>query len=235
MHPSHPQLVLLPGLDGTGTLFRGFVAEMSSEFTTTVVQYPATPASYNELAVFVGEYLPQDPFVLIAESFSTPLAIQIAAGHPESLGGLVLCAGFVQSPLRGIQRVIALALAPLAFRIKLPSSAIRYALLGVRASDELVQSIRIAVDSVPPATLVQRLRSVLQCDQRRALTEIDVPVLHISAKRDRLVDSSCTEEILSLRPDTKFAEVDGPHLILQSEPTRCAGVIRDFIRGIGKT
>jgi pimeloyl-[acyl-carrier protein] methyl ester esterase len=233
MDLSRPQLVLLPGLDGTGSLFGGFVAEISSEFTTTVVQYPTTPASYNELQVFVSENLPQQPYMLIAESFSSPLAIQIAAAHPENLCALVLCAGFVRSPLRGIRRAIALALAPLAFRIKLPSFAIRYALVGTHASDELVQSVRIAVDSVPSATLAQRLRIVLHCDQRRAFTEIDIPVLHIAAKRDRLVDSSCTKEILSLRPDTRLAEIDGPHLILQSEPGRSAQIIGDFIRSIG--
>jgi len=43
-------LILLPGLDGTGTLFDAFVAALGTEFNVKVVSYPITePLDYSEL------------------------------------------------------------------------------------------------------------------------------------------------------------------------------------------
>jgi hypothetical protein len=43
-------LILLPGLDGTGTLFDAFVAALGTEFNVKVVSYPTTePLDYSEL------------------------------------------------------------------------------------------------------------------------------------------------------------------------------------------
>jgi hypothetical protein len=43
-------LILLPGLDGTGTLFDAFVAALGTESNVKVVSYPITePLDYSEL------------------------------------------------------------------------------------------------------------------------------------------------------------------------------------------
>ena len=75
MAPNH--LVLLPGLDGAGELFADFVAALPEACTATVVAYPADKfLSYRDLRPFVSAAVPKsERFVLVAESFSTPLAI----------------------------------------------------------------------------------------------------------------------------------------------------------------
>ena len=86
------KLVLLPGMDGTGELFRNFADVLPGSFETNTVKYPTdTYFTYSELASFVQAAVPvSEPFVLIAESFSTPLAIQYAATNPPNLRGLVI-------------------------------------------------------------------------------------------------------------------------------------------------
>jgi pimeloyl-[acyl-carrier protein] methyl ester esterase len=88
------KLVLLPGTDGTGELFRPLIERLPREIECVPVRYPGDRwMSYLDLAGFVACQCPASgPFVLVAESFSTPLAIQIAATRPENLVGLVLCA-----------------------------------------------------------------------------------------------------------------------------------------------
>src|ERR1700733_7124492 len=81
--PSETKLVLLPGLDGTGELFSAFVAALAGEFETEAVRYPTEQClSYAELEDFVRAACPiSGPFLLLAESFSTPLAIKYAASN----------------------------------------------------------------------------------------------------------------------------------------------------------
>lgn len=93
-------LVLLPGMDGTGELFAPFLAALSPGCESAVVAYPTSePFDYAQLESIVRAVLPVDgPYVLLAESFSGPIAISIAASTPSLLKGLVLCASFVRNP-----------------------------------------------------------------------------------------------------------------------------------------
>jgi pimeloyl-[acyl-carrier protein] methyl ester esterase len=71
-------LLLLPGMDGTGGLFSDFIAALPHDLQTILLRYPTDHfLSYSELQNLVREKSPNSPFVLLAESFSTPLAIQL--------------------------------------------------------------------------------------------------------------------------------------------------------------
>ncbi len=101
-------LVLLPGLDGTGTLHTSFVAAARPAFQqVTVLTYPADiPLSYKALEDRVRESLPTDaPLLLLGESFSGPIAIRIAAHPPPNLVGVVLSTTFACSPLPGLSPI----------------------------------------------------------------------------------------------------------------------------------
>ena len=81
-------LVLLPGLDGTGDLFSNFVEALSPSLEAKIVRYPADrPLSYVDLFPIALNSIPTKPFVLLGESFSTPLAVRLAATNPSSLKG----------------------------------------------------------------------------------------------------------------------------------------------------
>jgi pimeloyl-[acyl-carrier protein] methyl ester esterase len=92
-------------MDGTGTLFREFVKALPEAFESEVVRYPSDRClSYTQLAPFVRPAISiSESFVIVAESFSTPLAIQCAATNPPNLKGPVICAGFATSPVPGWQ------------------------------------------------------------------------------------------------------------------------------------
>ena len=86
------KLVLIPGLDGTGDLFAPFVAALG-EVDTQVISYPPDRAmDYAEHEAHVRSLLPREgEYVLLAESFSGPVGIAIAASNPAGLRGLILC------------------------------------------------------------------------------------------------------------------------------------------------
>jgi pimeloyl-[acyl-carrier protein] methyl ester esterase len=225
-------LVLMPGLDGTGKLFSNLLPFLSDQWPTTTVCYPTdVPLSYAELLPFVRAVPPiSAPFILIAESFSTPLAIQFAAKHPPNLKGVILCAGFATSPLKGWRkRAVSLAAAGL-MRLPLPNAVMRCLLVGQEATPELCSSVRAAISTVSSETLTTRLRQVLTCDVRAELVSITVPLLYLQATNDRLVKASNSEEIRRKKPDTKFVSIAGPHMLLQRQPQKAAAFITSFIQ-----
>jgi pimeloyl-ACP methyl ester carboxylesterase len=217
-------------MDGTGNLFADFVDALPASFDIVTVRYLTERClSYSELEHLVRAACPTSgPFLLLAESFSTPLAIKYAASNPEHLVGLVLCAGFATSPVRGWRRLLGWLLAPLMFRIPLPNLAAKLCLVGPDAQPSLLAKVRTAVFSVQPKVLTARLRSVLACEVRAELGQVTVPILYIQASQDRLVSASCLEELRRIKPQITVAVLEGPHLLLQREPRRAAEVVAGF-------
>lgn len=218
-------------MDGTGELFTDFVEALPQTFQRQTLRYPVDVClSYAELLQFVNVATTNcDPFVLVAESFSTPLAIQFAAMNPPNLKGLVLCAGFASSPAHGWRRFLPPLLSSV-FAFPLPKLAIRVFLAGWSAHPSLVSSVQTAVGLVQPKVLSARFCAVLQCDVRAELRKIAVPILYLRAKQDCLIPKPCLEEILRDSRQISVEEIPGPHLLLQREPRQTAAIVADFVQ-----
>jgi pimeloyl-ACP methyl ester carboxylesterase len=228
------KLVLLPGMHGTGELFSEFMRMMPEAKHIEAPCYPtdASP-SYDQLQSMVELVAStSEDFTLLAESFSTPLAIQFASTNPPNFKGLVLCAGFAASPLRGWRKSVVSLIAPLAFRLPLPKFVVSHFLIGPNAPESLHKAVREATRSVRPKVLATRLRQVLEVDVRSGLGNVSVPILYIQARQDRLVGQSCLEEIQGIKHQIKVAQINGPHLILQREPRQCAEIVARFLDGL---
>lgn len=229
--------MLLPGMDGTGKLFAEFVKALSSEFEITVASYPTNSfRSYGELKESVLSLLPKsDSYALLAESFSTPLAIQCAAESPGNLKALILCAGFSTSPVRGWIRPIASLLAPIASRFKLPAVAVKSFLIGRNAPETLLNAVQEVVSSVQPRVLAARIRAILACEVRKELGQVRVPILYLRATEDKLVSAQRVEGIVSIKPDAEVISIAGPHLLIQREPRKTAEAVAAFLRQLEGT
>jgi pimeloyl-[acyl-carrier protein] methyl ester esterase len=228
---ARPKLVLSPGLDGTGELFRWFTDALPPAFDARVVRFPLDVClPERKLAGIIRlAYPARDPFVLLAESFSTPLAIQCAADHPQNLKGLILCAGFATNPLRFWSSTVGLSLAHIAFRLRIPAFAVKTWLLGTSALPELVRAVQRSVSKVRSRVLIDRLQQVVSCDVQSDLSKIEIPMLYLRAADDRLIPESCLDAILEIKAKTEVVSVPGPHLLLQREPKRTADVVTNFL------
>lgn len=227
------KLVLLPGLDGTGCLYEPLTRILPPEFSHLVLPYPKDkPLSYAELVELVQRRLQDEKeYVLVAESFSGPVAIEIAATLPANLKALVLCATFISNPSTVPQSVRALLRGPF-FRLEPPQFFIERYFLGPKPFRHLVESFRYARHSVPAEVLAFRMRSVLNVDVRRAFAACRVPILYLLGKQDRLVRRRSVDEMLKIQPDMRVAEIDGPHLLLQREPDKCFEAIDRFLDAV---
>ena len=146
-------LVLLPGLDGTGTLFGPLVEALAGKLRVAVLSYPVDRAlGYDALEAIADAGLPpQGPLVLLGESFSGPLAVSIAARHPDRVVGLVLCCSFVRNPrpLLGFLR----ALLPFVPFGQVPLALMAAVLFGRFDTPSLRAGLARALAPVPAAVL----------------------------------------------------------------------------------
>lgn len=225
------RLILLPGLDGTGKLFSDFMAALPNNVVASFVSYPLDRfETYDQLLHFVRASLPRrERFVLLAESFSSPLAVSIAATSPANLAGLVICAGFVRSPLSRLTTILKFINRPVLFKFRPPRWVLEYFLVGGSPSSELIGSLENVLRAVNPEVVSHRVRAVLECDVRSELARTKIPIMYIRAANDRLVGVNAFNDFIGCRRDTQAESVIGPHLVLQREPRQTAELVAQFM------
>ncbi len=224
-----PRLILLPGMDGQGTLFAPFIDAIRThrdpkDLSIHALAYGAAESAYDALTQRVLSALPREaPLILLAESFSGPIAIRIGAMPPKNLRGVVPVSTFAQPPgaTSLARRLKPRALTQL-LRISPPRWAIHtWMAQGATAQD--LAKIQMAITQTPPRTLAARLHQIATVNEVNSLADLSVPGLALHPTRDRLV-----RQRLLVPTHWEQKEVDGPHLLLQVAPVPCAAHIADF-------
>lgn len=224
-------LVLLPGMDGTGIFFEDFAAALRPEFNPIIVRYPDDPSlGYAELEPLARAALPTDkPFLILGESFSGPIAISIAASNPPGLLGLILCVTFVRNPHPLLPLVTAI-LKPFP-PVRLPRFIQYRNLFGRFDSPRLRAKLREVRSLGSQETQKARLEAVAAIDVSEKLRRVAVPILDLRATGDRVISRTSSDYIRRVRPDAKVADLDAPHLLLQTVPQQALTAIRSFVTG----
>jgi pimeloyl-[acyl-carrier protein] methyl ester esterase len=224
-----PQLIILPGLDGTARLLASFLGAVRASFASvSAIAYPHdTPMDYAALEVFARERLPKDaPFVLLGESFSGPIAIAIASDPPPNLIGLVLSTTFARAPVPLISSFAPLTrFAPVH---SLPVAALSLALLGRWSTPALRSDLHAALEHVAPDVLRARAACAMRANVADRLARIAVPTLCLRARNDRLMRPRAGRELLAGIRNAREYALDGPHLLLQTRTEECARIVVAF-------
>jgi pimeloyl-ACP methyl ester carboxylesterase len=198
---------------------------MPSGVSVTTVALPATALSYDQLVTFVA--LPEsNRLVLLAESFSGPLAVRLAQEH--RVDAIVFCNSFIAPPGSS---ALGMLVTSLIFRFRIPRLLLRHFLVGNAGSPHLLQLVANTIASVPPSVLAARLRLVLNTDVSALFSTLQVPVLYLRGTEDRLVPDSSWQYMAALRPVT-LARLAGPHLLLQTHPEEVWNSISHFLGSV---
>ncbi len=231
----HP-VIVLPGLDGTTGMLSSFRDSAPADCEVSLVDLPPDLSTYDSLAKSLADSLTSlfsdsHPCTLVAESFSGPLAVMLAAQFPQSITRLVLAASFVSPPVPRLAKFVPWSLL---FRIPMPAFAAHQWMLGRgavgRGGDRtLVRQLQQTVRSVPSRLLAERVQEVIRVDVRTLLQELSCPVMYLRPLQDRLIPERCVREIRTSRPDAVLAELDGPHLVLETRPQEAWEKIREFV------
>lgn len=222
-------LVLLPGLDGTGELFQPFLSFYPDKHTTRVIAYPDDQfLSYRQLEAHVRAQLPEkEDFILLAESFSGPVAAKIAQSPPSKLKAVIFVASFISNPRPVMLRLAFILPLSLILKVPLPDRIIELFCMHRATSKQTKQLLRSVLARVPAKLLAFRLRQIVRF--KSTLKQLSIPVSYLRAENDRLVSYRSAENLRMLCLNFDIVNVPGPHFILQSNPKTCARVVSNRV------
>lgn len=214
-------------MDGTGRMFNGLIRELPDGVNPQIHCYPVRDLfSYDEL--LAGIRAPDGEFSILAESFSGPLGIRLAARHASQVRCLILVGTFARSPMRlpGWLRQCFSACA-FSFGERIPARLLFSSKAGASERKHFSETIR----AVPRGVFAHRLREVLAVDVEAQLRRLTVPILYLRGRQDWVVSRRAVERIRRIQPNVALSEVEAGHLVLQEKPEACARLICEFLRG----
>ena len=228
------QWILLPGLDGTGRLFEQLLDVIPRTVQVMPISFPTDQVlGYRELHDYVRQKLPDaNPYILIAESFSGPLAVQLASTGLYNLKALVLCATYLCRPITQIKSAMARVANRFVFEFQPPEWPIKHYLLGPDAPKELVQQFNSVISLVKPKVLSERVRIALEVNVREEFSRVSIPVLWISATLDNLIDWRRSERQVADKSNVCVKRVASPHLVLQRRSAEVVQCMNEFIKNL---
>ncbi|BDS05665.1 hypothetical protein NT6N_07050 [Oceaniferula spumae] len=231
MDTQSPIWTFLPGLHGTPELFGGVKQALPNTIESEFVELPTKGSQrYTTLSTWLDEHLPRGvERVLIAESFSGPIALRLAALRPDEVCGVVLVASFCDAPIN--PGIALLPLRPL-FMVKPPKAALRHFLIGDDAEDAEVADLSNVIQTIPSRTLANRVRAVLELQEQDNPTLADVPMMILQAQSDNLVPWDAQQRLEACYPEARVHWIEAPHLAMQRYPEKCVQMIQSFVENL---
>jgi pimeloyl-ACP methyl ester carboxylesterase len=228
---SNQHLVFMPGLDGTGLSFEPVLPHLSADTKITIVRYPTDKLlTFDETVECAAAQIPAGvPPIVIAESFSGPVAIQMLGSGRVKAKALILCATFAKSPRPFLWRLMRFLRLPLLIRPDMPKRFFKIVIGEDKLIAELLPLWKKVHADVPARIMDHRLKIINQVDVTKWLKNMPVPCCYLQATNDRVIPSSCLDDFESYIPNLVIKRIKAPHFILQAQPQACLDAIEEFI------
>ena len=210
-----------------------FVTSLQKTYEVRVATYPTdTTPTYSELAKLVLQLAPtEEPYAIIAESFSGPIATLIAHANPSNLRAVVFVASFVRNPtalpkfFRHLANIPPM-LSPTLVRLARPFT------FGRWGTHKLDASLAKATEIFPSDVLASRIHQVMKVNELEKFGSLEIPMLYIRPTHDRLVGRKVMTTMKATNAILEVVEMEGPHFILQVKPNECANTVTAFLKDL---
>jgi 3-oxoadipate enol-lactonase len=240
-----PGLLLAHGASGSVEANYGPIMEgLAARYTVVGVDYPgsgATPKAQGSLEIDeLAEQLVAaadaeglDTFAINGYSLGGPVAIRVAARHPERVSSLVLTAAFGHADTRTAllatiwnqlfesgQHIL---LAEYLYLLALSETA-----LNALTSDQ-IHAAAEQYAAVLPAGTGDQADLTRRIDVRGDLANITVPTLVVVTTADTVISPALQRELAAAIPTAAIAELSTGHLPFTENPQEWLKVISDFL------
>jgi pimeloyl-ACP methyl ester carboxylesterase len=222
-----PEIVLLPGLDGTGNLFERLVRFLPADLKVEIVRYPDDPTlGYAGYVKLVREAIGNRQVFLLGESFSGPIAVRVATQLGTQIKGIVLAATFVKNPWPGwfIRRIARIAPTTTPSRIR------DVLLMGRFADAEMSAKVDEIVRTLPRSVRAARLGAIAEVDVQDDFARLACPVLVLHGRGDWLVPKTSMQNAVSAKGGARMIVIPGAHMLLQTQARMAAAEIVAFVK-----
>jgi len=224
------KLMVLPGMDGTGLLLNPFIEYLGRRVDAQLFDYPThVIQSYEEIISNVEAVLPStgEDFAILAESFAGPVALSLAQKGIPGLRALILVVSFAATPRHLLLQLTRYLPMDRLLGLPVPRRFARRMMLGGSPPEGALDKLLEVFYMISPEVLASRL------DEMRKLTltqdVINLPAMYIQATNDRLLPDNAVNDIKAFLPQIEVHRLDGPHLILDTQPKTCARLVAGFL------
>ncbi|MEE1753057.1 alpha/beta fold hydrolase [Streptomyces sp. SP18CS02] len=240
-----PGLLLAHGAGGGIEANYGPIMDaLAAQHTVVGIDYPgagATPKAQGPLEI--DELVEQliaaadaeglDTFAVSGYSLGGPVAIRLAARHPERVSSLVLSATFAYADTR---TALAASIWHQLFESGQHTVLTQY--LNLMALSEPVLNsltpaqVQAAAEQLAPALPVgtgDQVDLVRRADVRGDLAGISVPALVVVTTADPLISPNLQRELAAAVPTAEVAELPTGHLPFAERPQEWGKLINDFL------
>ncbi|MBA2126923.1 alpha/beta hydrolase [Hyphomicrobium methylovorum] len=220
------EIVLLPGLDGTGQLFDRLERDLSPRLTVTAVSYPNDASlGYAGYSKLVCELIGKRNVILLGESFSGPVAVRVAAQLGQQIESVVLAATFLKYPYPGWLLRRAARVDPETTPVRLRNRV----LMGSYGDPELEAKVDGIVRNLSRPVRAARLCAIADIDVRDDFTALKVPVLALHGRQDLLIRRTPIQRAVSRKGGARMIVLPAAHMLLQTRARECAAEILSFV------
>ena len=217
-------------MDGTGELFEAFLQCYQGEYT--VIPLPQSGKQHHQtLAKAIEPLLPNEDYILLAESFSGGIVSYLLNSQYKHLKGVVFVASFLSSPNKTLLKIAQIS--PLKALVSLPyvDTIFQPLLFSDQFSEQVSIKLRKqfinVVKSIPSKTLKSRIKVM----SRLQLPDVtfQVPTVYIRPINDKLISKSKAQEVQQVFPHADYIDITGGPFILQSKPAQTAQLVYEWI------
>jgi pimeloyl-ACP methyl ester carboxylesterase len=217
-----PELVYVPGIDGSGELLLDATERLARHFRLTRLCYRGDAGGdHAALAASVARGVAErerGPALLLAESFGVAVALLTALDHPRHVAGLALVNGFARYSNRlglAFTRSV-FALAPQAWIHTGRRRFVQRGLIAPRHDERALAGVIALRGDWFDERYRARLRWIAAVDVRARLVDVRCPVEIYAAEHDRVVDSvRAGRELAAAIPTARFTLLPrAGHLVL---------------------
>ena len=233
---SKGQLVLIPGIDGTGRLFYRQLPGLERHFSVTTTKLRDDARTMDDLVADLHDEISRlagtGRVSLLGESFGGALTLSYAVAHPERIERLIIVNSFAHfsSQARLWLGYHLLRATPWSMmRIVRRLNARR--MHSPNTEREEIRRFHDLMRSATREGYLSRMRILRDYDIRDRLPSIEAPVLYLAADRDTLVPSVEQARLMSeLTPGGTMRVLEGHgHSCLIAPDMDLASIVSDWV------
>lgn len=224
---SYPKVLLLPGMDGTGTLFKPLLDLIPNYYEVEVVSLiQEVDISYEYQAETILKQIEKD-VVIVAESYSGVIALEMLKKGSPFIKHVIFMASFIAPPslLSKFGRVVPSFV--FSFTQK-NNSVIHRFLFGRYGSDDLCRLFDSVMEKVDAKLLTFRLGQIATLKKQNQ--QLNCPCTLIQARQDNLVSYRTVNAFKAVFNNLDLSVVEGTHFLIQTNPYECWQLIEAVIK-----
>ncbi|WP_371196392.1 alpha/beta fold hydrolase [Glaciecola sp. SC05] len=209
-------ILLLPGMDGTGIMFEPFIKLLPSSADVQIVKLiQEIDVSFEEQAKELVANIKKET-IIIGESYSGLIAHEIGKIAPDSIKHIVFAASFLEQPssLAKFGKLVPKAMLNYSLY---PEFMVKEMLFGKYSSQYLMDLFHRAMSNVPLDLLEYRIKQISNLNPIESVSSI--PSSYLQASDDRLVSGNAAKVFKKAYANIELKQLDGSHFVLQTNPS----------------